>query len=250
MAQVATSLGLPLGGLEPLPEALEPGDVVMVAGCEDAARHYARPEAARVVSWLRRLPAGVRVASVCSGALLLGRAGCFDGRAWTTHHSLVERLRREAPRAKVEEDRIFVEDGPVFSAVPGGRPDVPSAVPGGRPGMLSQIDAALAAAPPGPQPADGDAIRLPRDELLAAIEQVRPAVAPPMHHSTTLTGVLLRLDGSRLVLVGTDTHRLVERRLDGVKSAAETAIVPSAVPVAIAPAVSSRASRAVSRIFP
>jgi transcriptional regulator GlxA family with amidase domain len=114
--EVATSLGLPLGGLEPLPASLEPGDVVMVAGCEDSARHYARPEAARVVGWLRRLPDGVRVASVCSGAMLLGRAGCFDGRACTTHHSLVERLRREAPQAKVEEDRIFVEDGPVLSS--------------------------------------------------------------------------------------------------------------------------------------
>ncbi|HYS80903.1 MAG TPA: hypothetical protein VEM76_09340, partial [Anaeromyxobacteraceae bacterium] len=54
--EVTTSIGLPLGALEPLPEALEPGDVVMVVGCEDSARHYARPEAGRVVSWLRRLP--------------------------------------------------------------------------------------------------------------------------------------------------------------------------------------------------
>jgi len=114
--EVPTSLGLSLGGLEPLPEALAAGDLVVVAGCEDSARHHARPEAARVVSWLRRLPDGVRVASVCSGAMLLGRAGCFDGRSCTTHHSLVERLRREAPRAKVEEDRIFVEDGPVLSS--------------------------------------------------------------------------------------------------------------------------------------
>jgi transcriptional regulator GlxA family with amidase domain len=114
--EVATSLGLPLGGLEPLPDALQPEDVVMVAGCSDSARHYGRPEAARVVSWLRRLPEGVRVASVCSGAFLLARAGCLDGRACTTHHTLVERLRREAPRAKVEQDRIFVEDGPVSSS--------------------------------------------------------------------------------------------------------------------------------------
>jgi transcriptional regulator GlxA family with amidase domain len=114
--EVQTSLGLPLGGLEPLPENLSSRDVVMVAGCEDSARHYARPEAARVVAWLRRLPAEVRVSSVCSGAMLLGRAGCFDGRSCTTHHSLVERLRREAPRARVEEDRIFVEDGPALSS--------------------------------------------------------------------------------------------------------------------------------------
>jgi transcriptional regulator GlxA family with amidase domain len=113
---VPTSLGLPLAGLEPLPEALAPEDVVVVAGCEDSARHYARPEAARVVTWLRGLPAATRTASVCSGAILLARAGRLDGRSCTTHHTLVGRLRAEAPRAHVEEDRIFVEDGPVLSS--------------------------------------------------------------------------------------------------------------------------------------
>jgi transcriptional regulator GlxA family with amidase domain len=113
---VTTSLGLPVSGLEPLPEALPPEDVVVVAGSEDSARHYARPKARRVVSWLRSLPDTTRTASVCSGAILLARAGRFDGRSCTTHHDLVDRLRAEAPRARVEEDRIFVEDGPVLSS--------------------------------------------------------------------------------------------------------------------------------------
>ncbi|BDG10024.1 GlxA family transcriptional regulator [Anaeromyxobacter paludicola] len=114
--EVRTSVGLSLGALEPLPASLPEGAVVMVAGCEDSARHYAGPEAAELVAWLRRLPAGTRLASVCSAALLLGRAGRFDGRACTTHHTLAERLRREAPRARVLEDRIFVEDGPAMSS--------------------------------------------------------------------------------------------------------------------------------------
>jgi transcriptional regulator GlxA family with amidase domain len=114
--EVATSLGLPLGGIEPLPARLDDDDVVMVVGCEDSTRTYARPEAARVVSWLRRLPAPTRVASVCAGALLVARAGRFDGRACTTHHDLIDRLRHEAPRARVEADRIFVEDGPATSS--------------------------------------------------------------------------------------------------------------------------------------
>ena len=79
--------------------------------------------------------------------------------------------------------------------------------------------------PPGPQPVDGEAITLPREELLAAIEQVRPAVSTDGARAV-LTGVLFRLDGSRLVLVGTDGHRLVERQVRGIESAAETAIVP------------------------
>jgi DNA polymerase-3 subunit beta len=79
--------------------------------------------------------------------------------------------------------------------------------------------------PPGPQPADGEAITLPREELVVAIEQVRPAVSSD-EARPVLTGVLLRLDGSRLVLVSTDGHRLVERSIDGVTCAPETAIVP------------------------
>ncbi len=114
--EVTTSLGATLGSLEPLPSALGPADVVLVAGCEDSARWFQRPEALRVVAWLRGLAPEVRVASVCSGALLLARAGRLDGRACTTHHDVIARLRREAPRARVEEDRIFVEDGPVASS--------------------------------------------------------------------------------------------------------------------------------------
>ena len=114
--EATTSLGVPLAGLEPLPTSLPPRDVVVVAGCEDSARHYARAEASRVVSWLRALPEGTRTASVCSGALLLARAGRLDGRSCTTHHTLLDRLRAEAPQARVEEDRIFVDDGTVLSS--------------------------------------------------------------------------------------------------------------------------------------
>jgi DNA polymerase III subunit beta len=79
--------------------------------------------------------------------------------------------------------------------------------------------------PQGPQPADGEAIRLPREELLSAIGQVKPAVSTD-EARTVLTGVLMRLDGERLTLATTDGHRLVERRVVGVKSTPETAIVP------------------------
>ncbi len=59
---------------------------------------------------------GARVASVCSGAFALAQAGLLDGRQCTTHWKLVERLRREAPRAQVLENRLFVEDGGVVSS--------------------------------------------------------------------------------------------------------------------------------------
>ena len=79
--------------------------------------------------------------------------------------------------------------------------------------------------PPGPQPAEGEAITLPREELLTAIGQVRPAVSTD-EARPVLTGVLMRLDGERLTPATTDGHRLVERHVEGVKNSAETVIVP------------------------
>ena len=67
--------------------------------------------------------------------------------------------------------------------------------------------------PPGPQPAEEEPIRLPREDLLAAIEQVRPAVSTDIARPT-LTGVLLHFQESSLTLVASDGWRLVRRGLD------------------------------------
>ncbi|HXM54684.1 MAG TPA: DNA polymerase III subunit beta [Candidatus Dormibacteraeota bacterium] len=78
--------------------------------------------------------------------------------------------------------------------------------------------------PPGPEPGDGAPVTLPREELLTGIEQVRPAVSTDSDR--VLAGVMFRLDGARLVLVSTDGHRLVERRVDGVESNPESVVMP------------------------
>jgi transcriptional regulator GlxA family with amidase domain len=115
--RLRTSLGVELAGLAALPAHLPPRSLVIVAGNSHEAEDYARPEAHAVVSWLRRAPQpDTRVASICSGALLLAAAGLLDGRHCTTHHSLIEELRAAAPTAKVEENRVFVEDGPVLTS--------------------------------------------------------------------------------------------------------------------------------------
>ncbi|QNA85481.1 GlxA family transcriptional regulator [Sphingomonas sp. So64.6b] len=57
-----------------------------------------------------------RVASVCSGAFLLAEAGLLAGRRATTHWRVAHRLQQQYPNIKVEADRIFVEDGPVWTS--------------------------------------------------------------------------------------------------------------------------------------
>jgi transcriptional regulator GlxA family with amidase domain len=60
--------------------------------------------------------AGGTVASVCSGAFALGRAGLLDGRRCTTHHDIQQELQRRYPRAAVAPDVLFTQDGGVLTS--------------------------------------------------------------------------------------------------------------------------------------
>jgi transcriptional regulator GlxA family with amidase domain len=57
-----------------------------------------------------------RVLSVCSGAFQLAAAGLLDGRDCTTHWRYAARLADEHPRACVDLDVLYVEDGPVLTS--------------------------------------------------------------------------------------------------------------------------------------
>ncbi|WP_405143466.1 GlxA family transcriptional regulator [Sphaerisporangium sp. NBC_01403] len=57
-----------------------------------------------------------RVASVCTGAFLLARAGLLAGRRAVTHWSSCDLLAREHPDVSVEADPIFVRDGKVWTS--------------------------------------------------------------------------------------------------------------------------------------
>jgi len=57
-----------------------------------------------------------RYGSICTGAYLLAYAGLLSGRLVTTHWQYAERLAAEFPDIRVEPDRIFVRDGPVFTS--------------------------------------------------------------------------------------------------------------------------------------
>jgi transcriptional regulator GlxA family with amidase domain len=59
---------------------------------------------------------GCRVASVCSGAMLLAEAGLLDGRRATTHWSRTRQFLARYPNVKLEADRIFVRDGNIWSS--------------------------------------------------------------------------------------------------------------------------------------
>jgi transcriptional regulator GlxA family with amidase domain len=76
----------------------------------------------------RSLETSRRIAAPCTGAFILGEAGALDGRRATTHWRFARDLKRRFPKAIVEEDRIFVVDGAIWTSA----------------GMSATIDLALA----------------------------------------------------------------------------------------------------------
>jgi transcriptional regulator GlxA family with amidase domain len=69
-----------------------------------------------------------RVAATCTGAFTLAEAGLLDGRRATTHWYHARALQARFPRVRVDQDRIFIVDGPVWTSA----------------GMTAGIDLALA----------------------------------------------------------------------------------------------------------
>ncbi|WP_020652345.1 GlxA family transcriptional regulator [Massilia niastensis] len=69
-----------------------------------------------------------RTASICTGAVLLAAAGLLDGRRATTHWHLAAELQRRYPALRVEQDRIYINDGKYWTSA----------------GMTACIDLALA----------------------------------------------------------------------------------------------------------
>lgn len=57
-----------------------------------------------------------RIASICTGAFTLAEAGILDGRRATTHWLAARRLKSMYPNIQLEEDRIFIIDGSVWTS--------------------------------------------------------------------------------------------------------------------------------------
>ncbi|MDR9754983.1 GlxA family transcriptional regulator [Pseudomonas sp. SZMC_28357] len=115
------------GGLSVGTEAFDERvfDTVIVAG-GDAILQAAPPA---VLDYVRHsLNTARRTASICSGAFVLAQAGVLDGRRATTHWAYARDLQARFPAIKVEEDRIFVIDGAVWTSA----------------GMTAGLDLALA----------------------------------------------------------------------------------------------------------
>lgn len=89
-----------------------PAEILLIPGGPGTRRELGNPALLR---WIGEAAGRAElVLSVCTGALLLGRAGLLDGLGATTHHASYQLLREVAPRAIVREHERFIDNGPVI----------------------------------------------------------------------------------------------------------------------------------------
>jgi transcriptional regulator GlxA family with amidase domain len=118
---VRTSIGIEIGT-----EAFGTSDFdTLLVG---AATEIEAASAALLAFVRSAMDASRRVAAPCTGAFILAEAGVLDGRRATTHWFFARDFQRQFPQVKLEEDRIFIVDGPVWTSA----------------GMSAGIDLALA----------------------------------------------------------------------------------------------------------
>lgn len=76
-----------------------------------------REHATAYADWLReKHHAGVVLGSVCAGAFVLGETRLLAGRTVTTHWSYDEQFGRRVPEARLDTDRLVIDDGDIITA--------------------------------------------------------------------------------------------------------------------------------------
>jgi transcriptional regulator GlxA family with amidase domain len=107
--KVRTSAGLMLDS-EPFTD--KPFDTLVIGGGDTSV-----PSTPGLVAFTRDAPKRHRrIAAVCTGAYVLAEAGLLDGRRATTHWMHARDLQKRFPDVKMEEDRIFINDGAIWTS--------------------------------------------------------------------------------------------------------------------------------------
>ncbi len=113
--EVITEQGLRISGLQSLPDPKELTDHDYVILLGYTIEHCIPPDlfSPWLIQAYERHPTMV---CICTGAFFLGRAGLLDGRECTTHWKRCDLLQRTYPRAKVLQERLFVQADTIYTS--------------------------------------------------------------------------------------------------------------------------------------
>src|ERR1700753_1258737 len=90
----------------------KPVDTLLVGGAT-----FPEPSSPALIAFMRDAPKRHRrIAAVCTGAFVLAEAGLLDGRRATTPWMHAPALPRTYPKWHSGEDRIFINDGPIWTS--------------------------------------------------------------------------------------------------------------------------------------
>jgi len=106
------------GGLRVLPECdidnCSTLDILVVPGGWGTRKEI---ENKRLIDWIEKRGNQVEtLTSVCTGSMLLGRAGLLDGLRATTHWRALDWMRNSFPKVTVESNQHVVEEGRILTS--------------------------------------------------------------------------------------------------------------------------------------
>jgi transcriptional regulator GlxA family with amidase domain len=113
-AGLQTNRGIALSGALPIHEIKGSIDTLVIAG-GPGSETGSYDES--FVAWIADASTrSRRVASICTGAFLLGAAGLIDGKKVVTHWKFCDELARKFPLASVQPDPIYLKDGAIYTS--------------------------------------------------------------------------------------------------------------------------------------
>ncbi len=117
---VQSSNGLFFSNLPSFQEiGLKAGDFIFIPGLPQSILHSDefKYKASAFNEWLAsKYGQGATVCSVCTGTFILGQAGILNEKTCTTHWKYCDLLQKQYPSARVQKNRLFVEDQRIYSS--------------------------------------------------------------------------------------------------------------------------------------
>ncbi len=96
-------------------EDLPPVDILIIPDGKGARENEVKNDI--VINWVRQQMKEVKLmTSVCTGALLLAKAGLLEGLKATTHWASIQTFKKDCPNVEVMENVKFVDEGHIITS--------------------------------------------------------------------------------------------------------------------------------------